>query len=223
MQNNNLSNQIQSIPIYKYLKDYISIVPRAAFRKGEYLFRGEGKEKTIFYILDGIVAIENITYNGKKLIIENIEKNTFTGPIADRYNISLQSSGVAVTDVEALAISKDMLDRLLENDKFAIHFYQETSGRVFGMYKKVLAKLLFSPNEILTYYVLENSQDEVFAYKSAYSLCDKIGISRRGFYDIMCRLEKMGCIRKVESSVYRIIDRGSLENQAEHMISFMEN
>lgn len=91
------------------------------------------------------------------------------------------------------------------------------------MYKTVLAKILFSPSEILAYYILENARRGVFSYKSSYVLCETIGISRRGIYDILYRFEEMGYIRKLESSMYKIIDRNCLSKQAEHIISFMED
>lgn len=215
-------DNIRSAPLYSYIKDHISFMRKQSFRKGEYLFRSEDREKLIFYILDGTVEIENMTYNGKKLITEKVQENTFIGAIADMHNVDLQSSGVAITDVEALIFTESLMDRLMKDDKFSIYYYQETSSRIFRLYKAVLAKILFSPGEIFAYYILENMEQGIFAYESAYTLCETMGISRRGIYDILYRFEGIGCIRKLESSVYEVVDKKCLEKQAEHLISFMQ-
>lgn len=218
-----VGSRLQDTPIYKYIKEYVSFIPVLTFQKGEYLFRGEDNKKIIYYILDGVVEVENVTYNGKKLIIENVQQHTFIGSVADMYHVDLQSSGVAVTDVEALALPEMLMNRLMKNDKFSIYFYQETSSRVFRLYKTVLARILFSPSEILAHHILENMEQGIFAYKSSYALCEAIGISRRGIYDILYRFEEMGSIKKRGSSVYEIVDKICLEKQAEHMISFMQD
>ena len=115
------------------------------------------------------------------------------------------------------------MDKLMQNDKFSIYFYQETSSRIFKMYKTVLSKVLFSPDEIMAHYILDNEQDGIFAFKSSYSLCDNIGISRRGIYNILYRFEEMNYIEKKGSSMYQIIDGVGLEKRARHILSFMNN
>ena len=215
--------KIQNMPIYRFIKNYIPFIPTIAFKRGEYIFRGEDKEKTIFYILDGNIEVENITYNGKKLIIENVGKNTFIGSVADMHNVDLQSSGVAISDVRALAFSEQVMDELMKNDKFSIYFYQETGSRIFRMYKTILSKMLFSPNEIMAHYIWENAEKGLFTYKSSYNLCENIGISRRGIYNILSRFEELNYIKKIDCSKYRVIDREELERQAVHMISFMKD
>lgn len=219
----NINNRIESIPIYRFIKDHISLIPVKTFRKGEYLFRGEDREKTLFYILSGSVEVENITYNGKKLIIETVGTNTFIGSIADMYEVDLQSSGVAVSDVEVLIFSESVMDNLMKNDEFSICFYQETICRILKMYKTILSKVLFSPDEIMAHYILDNEQDGIFAFKSTYSLCDNIGISRRGIYNILYRFEEMNYIKKKARSMYQIIDGTGLQKRAKHILSFMNN
>ena len=137
------------------------------------------------------------------------------------HKVELQSSGLAVTPVRALMFTESIMETLMENDKFSIFFYQETSSRIFRLYKTVLAKVLFSPDEIMAYYILDNAEDEIFSFKSSYSLCENIGISRRGIYNILYRFEDLSCIRKLESSMYKIIDRPGLTSRAQHVISFM--
>lgn len=220
---NSTHDIMKSLPIYKFIQNYVSYIPVLAFKKGEYLFRAEEQEKTIYYILSGTVEIENVTYNGKKLVIENAQKNTFTGFITDMQDVTLQSSGRAVTKVEALEFSESLMEELMKNDKFSIFFYQETSSRIFKAYKMVLARILFNPDEILAYHILDNAKNKVFAYESSYKLSENIGISRRGIYNILYRFEEQKCIKKSAPSMYEIIDGDCLEERAKYVCSFMRN
>lgn len=79
-----------------------------------------------------------------------IAVHTFIGSVANIHNVDLQSSGLAISNVQALAFSEQVMDELMKNDKFSIYFYQETSSRIFRMYKTILSKMLFSPNEIIS-------------------------------------------------------------------------
>lgn len=218
-----IKSTIESVPIYEFIRGYTSFISVVTFQKGEYLFQSEGSKKLIFYILNGVVEIENVTYNGKKLIIENVKENTFVGSISDMHNVDLQSSGVAVTFVEALVFTESCMDKLMKNDKFSIFFYQNVSDRIFKMYKMVLARVLFSGAEIMAYYILEHGKGGMFTFKSTYKLSENVGISRRGLYDIFERFEKMGCIKKRGSSLYEIIDEAYLSKQSEHVIRFFED
>lgn len=56
---------LQALPIYRFIKDYVSHISVVNFKRGEYLFRGEDREKMIYYVLDGLVEVENVSYSGK--------------------------------------------------------------------------------------------------------------------------------------------------------------
>lgn len=219
----NANNMVELLPIYRFVKDYMSSLSVATFQKGEYLFQGAGSKKLIFYILNGVVEIENVTYSGKKLIVENVGENTFIGSVSDMHNVDLQTSGVAVTFVEALVFSKSFIDKLMKKDEFTIFFYKNVCDRIFKMYKMILAKVLFSSSEIMAYYILDNVKNEMFTFESTYKMSENIGISRRGLYDILSRFENMGCIKKRGSALYEILDKSYLCKQAEHVISFFKD
>lgn len=220
---NSMDDRIKTLPIYKFIKSYISYISVLTFERGEYLFRAEEKEKTIYYILSGTVEIESVSYNGKKIVIENAQKNMFAGFIADMQDVTLQFSGMAMTRVKVLAFSESLMEELMKNDKFSIFFYQETGSRLLKAYKMVLSRLLFSSDEILAYYILENAPNKVFTYDSSYKLSENIGISRRGIYNILHRYEDLGCIKKRAPSMYEITDEACLENRAAYVSSFMSN
>lgn len=216
-------SRIEGTPIYEFLKEYISYIPVQTLRKGQYLFHGEGSDSTIYYLLKGTVEVENVTPNGKRLIIENVKENNFIGPISNIYKVELKSSGLAIDSVEVLVFRKSLLDKLMENDKFRIFFYEEITERIYKMYKGVLARLLFSPSEIMAYHIFSNTEGNVFAYKGINKLCEFVGISKRGVYDILYRLEEMGCLKKQNTGIYIVLDKAYLRNQAKYIIDFMSD
>lgn len=216
------SESIKTIAIYEYIKDYVPTIPILELKKGEYLFRVDREDETLFYILEGVVRVENISYNGKKLIVDIVHRDEFTGAISNIHNADFQCSGIADTPVKVLVLKRSLMDELMENDEFSALFYQKTSKRVYMMYKNILARTLFSQNEIMAHYILENSVNDVFTYKSIYNICENLGISRRGIYNILYRFEEEGCIEKKDSE-YRIVDRKYLEKIAGQVIRFMNS
>lgn len=218
------NDKIKNSEIYKYIKDYQSEIPTLKVRKKEYLFRADCDDGMIYYILDGVVEIESISSNGKKLIVDVLREEEFVGFISNLHNAAFQCSGIAETDIEVLALEKNLMGRLLEDDEFSALFYRKTSKRVYKMYKTILTRTLFTPNEIMAQYILENSVDNVFVYKSIYNICENLGVSRRGIYNILYRLEEMKVIEKQgDRAAFKIIDREYLEKTAEAVMRFMKN
>ena len=213
---------IKNTMIYEHIKDYLPVIPILELKKGEYLFRAERTTGNLFYIFDGLIKVENISYNGKKLIVDILDADNFVGPISSIHNADFQCSGVAETNAKVLVLKKSLMDELMQNDEFLVMFYQKTSKRVYVMYKNILARSLFGENEILAHYILKHSSGDIFKYKSIYNICENLGISRRGIYNILYRFEESGCIQKLDSG-YRILDRAYLEKVADQMIKYMKN
>ena len=213
---------IENTMIYEHIKDYLPVIPILELKKGEYLFRAERKTGNLFYIFDGLIKVENISYNGKKLIVDILDADNFVGPISSIHNADFQCSGVAETNAKVLVLKKSLMDELMQNDEFLVMFYQKTSKRVYVMYKNILARSLFGENEILAHYILKHSSGDIFKYKSIYNICENLGISRRGIYNILYSFEERGCIEKLDSG-YRIMDRAYLEKVADQMIKYMKN
>lgn len=214
--------KIQATAIYEYIIDYLPAIPILDLKKGEYLFRADRGGDTLFYIIEGNIKVENITYNGKKLIVDTIGPDNFSGPISNIHNADFQCSGVAETKAKVLVLKKSLMDELMQNDEFLVMFYQKTSKRIYMMYKNILARNLFAENEIMADYILRNSVDGVFKYKSIYSICENLGISRRGIYNILYRFEEEGCIKKMDSA-YRILDEDYLNRIAKQVAEFMKS
>lgn len=147
----------------------------------------------------------------------------FIGPFGCMHNVDLQSSGLATEPVEVLVLRSSLMDKLMKNDKFLIFFYEETSERLYKMYKTLLARILFTPTEIMAHYILEHSENDMFVYKNIQKLGSHIGISKRGIYDILHRFEDVGYVEKKSIASYEVLDRSGLKMQAEYMQEFMCN
>lgn len=218
-----LGLSLETLGIYRYIKDYLDQIALLEMKKGEYVFRADKENDTLYYILEGVVKVENVSYNGKKLVVDIAGEHNFMGAISNLHNANFQCSGVAMTDVKMLVLRKPLMDKLMRNEEFAAFFYQTTSKRVYSMYKKMLARSLFSQSEIMAHYILENAVDNMFVYKSIYDICETLGISRRGIYNILHRFEEIGALEKYdEQSVYIILNEEYLRKIAAPVIDFVD-
>ena len=53
------------------------------------------------------------------------------------------------------------------------------------MYKKLMMKDLFSLKETFAFYILKNSKDGIFKFKSMYNLCEVLSVSRKNLYNVI--------------------------------------
>lgn len=154
------------------------------------------------------------------MIVDVVGENEFMGAISTVHGADFQCFGVASTPMTVLVLKKSLMDELMQTDEFSAFFYQKTSKRVYMMYKKILARNLFSLREIFANYILENSDGDVFNYVSMYDMCENLGVSRRGLYNILHQFENEGLIKKTDD-VCRILDRQRIIDEARQVINFM--
>ena len=211
---------IETLEIYEFIKDYLPLIPILRLKKGQFLFRADYKDPTLFYIVSGTIKVETVSRNGKKMLVDIAGRDEFMGAISMIHGANFQCSGIASTSVTVLALKKSLMDELIETDEFSVFFYQKTSKRVYGMYKKILARSLFSLKEIVAYYILENSTGDIFNYVSKYDMCEKLGASRRGIYNILHQFEEEGLIEK-KDDVCWILDKGQIKREAKQVLDFM--
>lgn len=60
---------------------------------------------------------------------------------------------------------------------------------------------LFSLEEIFAFYMLRNSKNNIFEYKSMYSLCKTLSMSRKSLYNTINKLIEKGYVRKDKNSL----------------------
>lgn len=206
-------SDIEKIYIYDYIKDYLNEISIIKVRKGEYITHSSEDLEEIFFILNGNVKVECITKLGRSFLVDELYTNDFVGKISYIYEENLYCDITATTDTSLLKITKETFKKLEKNPEFLKVFLFKTSKRIYYMYKKLMIKNLFKSNEIFAYYILKNSHDNVFKFKSMYDLCKILSMSRKNLYNIINRLIEKKYIEKQENCLI-IINRDYIKKLA---------
>lgn len=200
---------IKNIIIYDYIKDYLDEISILSYKKGEYITHSSENLEEIFFILDGTTKVECITKSGKSLLVDEFSENEFVGKISYMYEQNLFCDITATTDSTLLRISKSTFKKLEKNPEFLKIFLFKTSRRIYYMYKKLMMKDLFSLKETFAFYILKNSKDGIFKFKSMYNLCEVLSVSRKNLYNVINSFIKNNYIKKDKNSLI-ILNRDCL-------------
>lgn len=203
------SKNIKDIIIYDYIKDYLDEVSILNYKKGEYITHSSENLEEIFFVLNGTTKVECITKSGKSLLVDELSKNEFVGKISYMYEQNLFCDITATSNATLLRISKSTFKKLEKNPEFLKLFLFKTSRRIYYMYKKLMMKELFSLKETFAFYILENSQDDVFKFKSMYNLCEILSVSRKNLYNVINSFIKKNYIKRDKNSLI-ILNRDCL-------------
>ncbi len=214
---------IKKSDIFTYIQEHIKEIPILTLKKGTCFSKAENIDNKIFYILKGTVKVESYSYTGKKVLIDVISENEFAGQISYIRKHNFYGNNIAVTNVTLLCLDYDIMSILMNNSDFSTFFYFKTSNRLYVMYKKMLMSYLFTQSELVSYYVLENSRNNRFIYKSIYDVCEKLNISRRSLYNILNNFEQNGIIEKLNEGPYLIKNEKHLREKSDKVKRFSEN
>lgn len=214
---------IEDAHIYPYIIDYLDEIPVLDVKKGKYFSRAFSRDTQIFYILKGTVKVESVSDIGKKVLVDVISENEFAGQLSYLRQNNLYCNSYATTEVKLLCLKADLMQKLLDNNDFSNVFYFKISTRLYQMYKKMLMNNLFNQCEIVSYYVLNQSVDNKFIYKSIYDICETLNISRRNLYNILNKFEDKNIIKKIDNGVFLINDDHYLIDRADGVTRFLEN
>lgn len=205
--------------IYKFIKEYMSSIEIVDYKHGHIIDSCIEESTSIYYILKGIVKVQNVSVSGNKILIDEISKEEFVGHISTMRGEGFHSNVICKEDSTLVKIPRNIFAELMKNSEFSSLFYEKTSKRIYFMYKKLLLERLFHWEEIVAYYILENSNEDIFIYKSMYEICEYLNISRRGLYNIINRFVYEECLEKRES-VFAIKDRMYLEELASNIYDY---
>ncbi|HCQ88565.1 MAG TPA: cyclic nucleotide-binding protein [Clostridium sp.] len=200
---------IKNIIIYDYIKDYLDEITILNYKKGEYITHSSENLEEIFFVLNGTTKVECITKSGKSLLVDELSKNEFVGKISYIYEQNLFCDITATSNATLLRISKSTFKELEKNSEFLKIFLFKTSRRIYYMYKKLMIKELFSLKETFAFYILENSENDVFKFKSMYNLCEILSVSRKNLYNVINSFIKKNYIKKDKNSLI-ILNRDCL-------------
>jgi CRP-like cAMP-binding protein len=194
-------NDIKDIFIYDYIKDYLNEISILNYKKGQYITHSNEKLEEIFFILDGNIKVECITKSGKSFLVDELSKNEFVGKISYMYEQNLFCDITATSNVSLLKINKNTFKKLEKNSEFLKIFLFKTSKRIYYMYKNLMIRNLFSLEEVFAFYLLKNSENNIFEYKSMYSLCKTLSMSRKSLYNTINKFIKENYIKKDKNSL----------------------
>lgn len=211
--------ELKDTPLYEYVKDYEDQIKIVKFKKGEYIEKAACFSEHIYYILEGTVKMESVTRSGNKILVDQIGPNEFAGHISKIRKSRFNCDAFSKTATTLVRIPDYLVHTLLENHDFATLFYNKTSDRLYYMYKKFLLERLYTWEEIVAYYILENSSNGVFIYKSMYDICEQLNISRRGLYNITNKLVYEEALEK-KDNIFIIKDEIYLKELASGIIEF---
>ena len=213
--------ELKDTCIYDYIKDYLNEIYIVNYNKGQYIAHSNENFEGIYFILDGEVKVECITNYGKSFLVDELSENEFVGKISYMYEQHLLCDITAMSKVTLLKIDKDTFKKLQKNSEFLKIFLFKTSKRIYCMYKKLMLRDLFSLEEIFAFYMLKNSKNDIFEYKSMYSLCKTLSMSRKSLYNTINKLIEKGYIRKDKNSL-TILDKEYLYKTSISVREFYE-
>ncbi|MCT8976183.1 cyclic nucleotide-binding domain-containing protein [Clostridium sp. CX1] len=213
--------ELKDICIYDHIKDYLDEISIVSYKKGQYITRSSENLEEIFFILDGKVKVECITKYGKSFLVDELSENEFVGKISYMHDQNLFCDIKATSNASLLKIDKNTFKKLQQSSDFMKIFLLKTSNRIYYMYKKLMMKDLFKFEELFAFHILKNSENNIFKFKSMYSLCKVLSVSRKGLYNTINRFIKENCIRKDENSIV-ILDRQYLNKISTHVREFNE-
>lgn len=213
--------KFEDISIYHYIKDYLEELDLVSFKKGQYITRASQGLEEIFFILEGNVAVEYLTRNGKSFLVDELCENEFVGNMSYLYNQNLFCDSIATSDVSLLKIKKNTLKQLQQDKEFLNFFFYKTSKRIYCIYKKLMMKDLFQFDELLAFHILKNAEDDRFKFKSMYSLCQTLAISRKNLYNTINRFTEQNYLRKDKNELV-ILNRDYLDELSTNVREFNE-
>lgn len=211
--------ELRDTYIYGFVKEYLNEVAIVNYKKGQYIARSDENFTEIFYILDGNVIVECVTEYGKNFLVDELSKNEFVGKFSYMYEQNLFCDIKAASNVSLLKINKDTFNKLQKNPEFLKVFLYKISNRIYYMYKKLMMKNLFASEELFAFYLLKNSEGDIFKFKYTSELCNIFPISRKGLYNVINKLIKKGFIRKEKNSII-ITDKKQLLELSVHVREF---
>ncbi len=194
--------EIHQIAIFESIEHYLEHIPVVMVNKGGYVVREEdGNTENRYYILSGRTRVVK-NMDGRKVYVDEIGADEFTGGLSRVYNQELKCDVLAIEDTVLLELEDAVFEELLKTPQFARIFYYKTSRRVYRMYRRMLLNKMFSQTEILAAYILYNQKDGKCICPNMNALCENLGFSRRNLYNALNNMIRFGEIERKGRNLY---------------------
>ena len=193
-------------------------------KKDQYLFYQEEESKNLYILLDGVVQIEKVDANGKRMIMNRFDEvGTMFAEVYVYFSDKLYDySCIAVKNAKILAIPKEFLltiDDITQkyNYKLTQNMLKILSRKAFFLNQKVLILSSFTLRQKIASYLLQRVRecgltgrplDLLFKREE---LADFIGTTRPSLSREMLQMQDDGIIR-LNKDTFEVIDLEKLKD-----------
>lgn len=181
--------------------------------RGETLLWDSGKGVFCYCLVQGRLAVEVLTADGKRIRVDILEQGDFFVPEQYLLGYNLQCQGFVLENLIYFSLKREELQELLLQPDVALGFWQKSCLSMQRAYGQFLIRSLFSPKAIVADYILQHENSDYFVYSSLYELSGILGISRRGLYNVLHELEQQGLLLK-HGRQYKVVDCQGLRHLA---------
>ncbi len=210
--------------IYPFIKDYKTSFEIVTFKKNALILRASEENRYIWFLLEGEVRVVACSSNGKRIVVDEIPPGCFVGHLSNLFGQNFYTDSIAVTKCTLLQIPIESFLQLMQEIEFSRFFYLKVTNRLYIMYKKDLAKHLFSQQEQLAYHLLECSHGSTLCMmQSLYKTCEYLRMSRRNLYNILDSFIAEGALSRTEDGQIRIENLELIEEKARPVADFVNN
>jgi len=194
-----------------------------SIRKDEYLFYQEENSKYLFILLDGIVQIERVDSNGKRMIMNRFDEiGTMFAEVYIYFSDKIYDySCVAIKNARVFAIPKEFflnIDDLTQkyNYKLTQNMLKILSRKAFFLNQKVLILSSFTLRQKIASYLLQRVRESGLKNESLNlifkreELADFIGTTRPSLSREMLLMQDDGII-ELDKNTFKVIDLEKLQ------------
>lgn len=194
-----------------------------SIRKDEYLFYQEENSKYLFILLDGIVQIERVDSNGKRMIMNRFDEiGTMFAEVYIYFSDKIYDySCVAIKNAKVFAIPKEFflnIDDLTQkyNYKLTQNMLKILSRKAFFLNQKVLILSSFTLRQKIASYLLQRVRESGLKNESLNlifkreELADFIGTTRPSLSREMLLMQDDGII-ELDKNTFKVIDLEKLQ------------
>ena len=194
-----------------------------SIRKDEYLFYQEENSKYLFILLDGIVQIERVDANGKRMIMNRFDEiGTMFAEVYLYFSDKIYDySCVAIKNAMVFAIPKEFflnIDDLTQkyNYKLTQNMLKILSRKAFFLNQKVLILSSFTLRQKIASYLLQRVRESGLKNEplnlifKREELADFIGTTRPSLSREMLLMQDDGII-ELDKNTFKVIDLEKLQ------------
>ena len=147
---------LQESTIYPFLEKHPASYELITVKKNTRIVSANEESKYIWYLLEGEVKVVAVSNNGKSIVVDEIGPNNFVGHLSNLFGQNFYCDSYAATECTLIQFPIARFLVLMQELAFSRLFYLKVNNRLYTMYKKELVKHLFSQQEQLAYYLLQN-------------------------------------------------------------------